>query len=149
MRVRFVAVPDLQLAEMLGGSRRSVSRFGLWSNSAARTLAKTVVASADKTWSVVVCASRQTPSSFTATFHRYLRSHFGPSRMLVLSSGLRLEPYSALKHCDAILVTSDSVDLVSEAFTSGRSVYVDDAPVFSRRLRRLRKRLVREGLAIC
>lgn len=140
--------PEPRLAVLLGGPRGGLSRLLRWSAVSAQVYARTVAAFACASGlSVVVTVSRRTPRKYAAQFRDTLVSCLGSSGQVACDfDGSRDFYIAMLSSCSAIAVTSDSVNMLSEAIAVNVPVYVDSMPLFSRRLERFRSGLAKQGL---
>jgi mitochondrial fission protein ELM1 len=122
-----LALPRPRVAVLLGGPRGGLWRRGaseLWNDAAATRLASSVAALAGSSGSVVLTVSRRTPPSFALRLQRELgKALGGSSRVLYDDGSLRSRYLFLLASSDALVVTGDSTNMISEAIVS-------DAPVF-------------------
>lgn len=90
----------------------------------------------DKGYGLVITASRRTPDEALAAIKARLADALANSRA-VLWDGTGENPYFGyLAHADAIVVTGDSVNMISEAAATGKPVHVIELPGGSDKFRR-------------
>ena len=113
---RIAALVSPRLALVLGGPSVNFAFDG----ADARALAGIAAQAAGAGHGVMVTPSRRTPPGVTEA----IRAALGGAAAFVWD-GTGENPYvQMLAHADVILVTSDSVNMIGEAVTSGRAVYV-------------------------
>lgn len=138
---RFAALPHPRIAVLLGGTSGAFT-FGA---SEAEALGATLASLAKETGgSLLVTPSRRTGTEAVEAFTQAITGapHF-------LWDGGGENPYLAmLGSADAIVVTEDSVNMVTEATGTGKPVYVQSLPGKSRRLGRFHATM-RERGATC
>jgi len=125
---RFAGLPHPRIAVLLGGSNRCYAMtpdFG-------RTLGLQMREMASNTGcSLLVTPSRRTPPAVMAA----LREALGDVPVFIWD-GVGDNPYQAfLALSDALVVTADSVNMVSEACSTGKPVFVAELPGGSRKFR--------------
>jgi mitochondrial fission protein ELM1 len=97
----------------------------------------------DEGWSVVVLPSRRTPIWLIKELERCVAAH---SFVVVARETGALNPYiSVLAASDALLVTADSVSMISEACATRKPVYVFHLAGFSRKLAAFHNALYQSG----
>ena len=135
---RFAALPHSRIAVLLGGTSGAFT-FGA---SEAEALGATLASLVKETGgSLLVTPSRRTDRDAIAVFSKVIKGvpHF-------LWDGGGDNPYLAmLGSADAIVVTEDSVNMVTEATGTGKPVYVQPLPGKSRRLGRFHATLRERG----
>ncbi|MDD9911871.1 MAG: mitochondrial fission ELM1 family protein [Alphaproteobacteria bacterium] len=120
---RLLECPTPRLAVLIGGPTRGFE-FGV---KEAQQVADNVIKIArEKGYSLLVTASRRTGPVIT----EYLRNTFQKSGLPIyfwtgMDSTRRDNPYLAyLALCEAVVVTADSISMISESCTAGKPVYV-------------------------
>lgn len=141
-----LALPRPRVAIALGGPRVSAARSGGWADADAIQIAERIEALACDSGGIVITVSRRTPESFTIRLQRELVGRLGPSRVLYDDGRLRSRYLFILAAADKIVVTADSVNMLSEAVASGSEVYIAGKSG-SRRLDKFCKTLVGRGSA--
>ncbi|HEX4158408.1 MAG TPA: mitochondrial fission ELM1 family protein [Rhizomicrobium sp.] len=137
---RVAGLPRPFIGVLIGGAN-AVYRFGA---DEARALATEIARHAKSSGgSVLVTPSRRTGDANIAELRTALVSTPG-----FVWDGSGANPYyGILALADAILVTGDSVNMVSEACASGHPVYIYDLPGGSAKFRRFQQGLVLRGYA--
>lgn len=124
-------LPGPRLAVLLGGASKS-AQFDVVAVSEALT-------SLAATHTLLITPSRRTPGYLTKSLAALGTPHF-------VWDGAGGNPYPGLlAHADAILVTADSVNMTSEAASSGKPVHVMDVPGLAPKLARFHESLERHG----
>jgi mitochondrial fission protein ELM1 len=124
-RDRFAAIPQPRLAVLLGGNN---SRYTLGQEEMAR-LADQLAALASQGFGLLVTPSRRTDEAAVAT----LRAKLSRTDAYIWD-GEGDNPYMAiLGSADAIIVTCDSVNMITEAASTGKPVHVVQLPPAGRR----------------
>jgi mitochondrial fission protein ELM1 len=146
MRARFAALealPRPRTAVLLGGPTRA-TRFD---RSALDALcARLGQALAVSGGSLVVCGSRRTPEPWEAPLRAWLARECAGTHRLWLRDGDGENPYAgALAWADRIVVSPDSVNMVSEACATTVPVYVAEPGRASGRVRRFLDGLAARG----
>ena len=128
-------------AALIGGTTRSSAMTG----EAARDLGLKLARLARETGgSLAITMSRRTGAENERIIRECLRS---VSASAYIWDGTGENPYFALlAHADAIVVTADSVSMTSEACSTGKPVYVYDAGLKSRRLKKFQNHLASRGV---
>ncbi len=122
---RFGAIPRPRVAVLLGGSN-SRYRFG---DAEVQTLAAQLKALAGEGFGLLVTGSRRTGAANVEAFRQALAGC--PA---FISDGEGDNPYfGMLAHADAFLVTCDSVNMISEACSTGKPVHLVLLPANGRR----------------
>lgn len=136
---RLTPLPQPRLAVLLGGS----GRMGRWSGADKTAVCAALPRLAAAGWTLMVTNSRRTdPAVATA-----LRQELDPTRHL-LHFGEGDNPYPALLgHADAVLVTADSVNMASEAASSGLPLHIFPLSRLSDKARRFHASLADRGIA--
>ena len=135
---RFAALPHSRIAVMLGGTSRAFTFGAEEAEALGATLASLVK---EQGGSLLVTPSRRTDRDAIAAFAKAIQGvpHF-------LWDGGGDNPYLAmLGSADAIVVTEDSVNMVTEATGTGKPVYVQSLPGKSRRLGRFHATMRERG----
>ena len=124
---------------LVGGTTRSSSM----TVEAARDLGeKLAQVGRDTGGSIAVTMSRRTGPENEAAIRECLKG-----ANAYIWDGKGENPYfGLLAHADAIVVTADSVSMTSEACATGRPVYVYDAGLKSRRLKKFQENLAAAGM---
>jgi hypothetical protein len=137
---RIAGLPRPYIGVLIGGAN-AVYRFG---REEARALAATIAREAKAAGgSVLVTPSRRTGEANIADMRAALASTPG-----FVWDGTGANPYYAiLALADVILVTGDSVNMVTEACASGHPVYIYDLPGGSTKFQRLHEALFLRGHA--
>ncbi|MCZ6511026.1 MAG: mitochondrial fission ELM1 family protein [Alphaproteobacteria bacterium] len=95
---------------------------------------------------LAITASPRTPREAVAVITKRLANEL-ESAKAVFWDGAGANPYLGyLAHADAILVTADSVNMVSEAAATGKPVHVIDLPGGSDKFRRFHTAMVAAGI---
>ncbi len=131
----FSALPRPRVAVLLGGPSRS-ARFG---RSDKTNLVVALLAVA-QTHALLVTGSRRTPPGLTER----IREAVGPSAFVWDGTGANPYP-GLLGHADAVLVTEDSVNMASEAASTGLPVHVFPLGRVARKIARFHDCLERRG----
>ncbi len=122
----FAAVPQPRIAVLLGGTN-SRYKFG---EAEARVLACQLKALAGQGYGLLITGSRRTGESNLNVFREELAAF--PA---FISDGSGNNPYfGMLAHADAFIVTCDSVNMVTEACSTGKPVHVAQLPALGRRV---------------
>ncbi|MEQ9350192.1 MAG: mitochondrial fission ELM1 family protein, partial [Alphaproteobacteria bacterium] len=115
-----LALPRPLVAVLLGGP----NRYYRFDHKAADGLAAQLAALAESGAGLVITPSRRTPADAVRRLRRQL-----PAHGVHLWDGTPPNPYAAiLGQADAVMVTCDSVSMISEATASGRPVWLLDLP---------------------
>ena len=131
-------LPRPRVAVLLGGGNRA---YGL-GDSEARTIAAALAALAAQGAGLMVTPSRRTPPAATQAVAAALAGSPAP-----VWDGSGENPYLGfLALADAVLVTADSVNMVSEAAGTSRPVHVIDLPGGSTRFRRFHRAMRDAGV---
>jgi mitochondrial fission protein ELM1 len=118
---RVAALPAPRVALLVGGDSRH-HRFSKSDIAELTALAGSLV---DEDWSVMATVSRRTPQRLVATLREALDAPQNSETRTFLWEGGGQNPYlSLLARADAIVVTADSVNMVSEAASTGAPVHV-------------------------
>ena len=136
-RDRLAHLPHPRLAVLIGGTNAAF-RFDA---AEAATLGTRLAGLADQGWGLMVTASRRTGAEAMAA----LRGALG-DRPAMIWDGEGENPYFGfLAHADAIVVTGDSVSMVTEACATGRPVHVVHLPGRSAKFAAFHDAMVRRG----
>lgn len=136
---RLTALPPPRLAVLIGGP----GRMARWGPGDGEALARALAGLAKDGWSLMVTASRRTPPALVER----LGAQIDLARHL-LHAGQGDNPYPAiLGHADAVLVTADSVNMVSEGASSGLPVHVFEVGGLAPKARSFHVRLAEGGFA--
>jgi mitochondrial fission protein ELM1 len=127
--VDVLALPRPRISVLLGGPRGRrflPSQFsGIWTDAEAAILAGRVAALAGSSGSVVLTVSRRTPPSFALRLQRQLFKNLGGSERVLYDDGsLRSRYLFILASSDALVVTGDSANMLSEATASDALVFI-------------------------
>jgi mitochondrial fission protein ELM1 len=137
---RIAELPRPFIGVLIGGAN-AVYRFGI---EEARALASEIARHAKASGgSVLVTPSRRTGDENIANLRAALVSTPG----FVWDGAVANPYYGILALADVILVTGDSVNMVSEACASGHPVYIYDLPGGSTKFQRFHKALILRGYA--
>ncbi len=135
---RFESLPHPRIAVMIGGNNNA---FRL-TPEVVTQLADQVRKLADNGASLMVTPSRRTGAANEAILRAKLAGVTGE-----VWDGTGENPYFAyLAFADAIVVTEDSVNMVSEAAATGKPVHLVSLPGGSAKFRRFRESLAAEGV---
>jgi len=136
-------LPRPLIAVLLGGNN-AVYRMD---ESVGVRLADNLATLADaKGCGLAITASRRTPDAALAAIRERLADALANSRA-VIWDGNGANPYlSYLAHADAILVTGDSVNMISEAAATGKPVHVIELPGGSDKFRRFHDAMREAGI---
>ncbi len=97
-------------------------------------------------YGLAITASRRTPDAVLAAIGERLAGALENSRT-VIWDGTGANPYLGyLAHADAILVTGDSVNMISEAAATGKPVHVIELPGGSDKFRRFHDAMREAGI---
>ncbi len=146
-RARFAAtlagLPRPLVAVLLGGNN-AVYRMD---ESVGARLADDLATLADaKGYGLAITASRRTPDDALAAIKLRLADALANSRA-VIWDGTGDNPYLGyLAHADAIVVTGDSVNMISEAAATGKPVHVVELPGGSDKFRRFHSGMREAGI---
>ena len=122
----FTAIPQPRIAVLLGGAN-SRYRFG---EAEAQALAGQLKALAGQGYGLLITGSRRTGESNLAIFREALAGCAA-----FISDGGGDNPYfGMLAHADAFIVTCDSVNMITEACSTGKPVHVVPLPAQGRRV---------------
>ncbi len=131
-------LPQPRVALLLGGPRRGV-RFDAQLHQA---LMHAVTSHLDGSGSILLCASPRTPPAFAEALRQALAAHVGQAWLGAADGD---NPYPGhLAWADRIVVTPDSVNMLSEAAASGAPVHSLSAPGLPARLAQFHQAL-RDG----
>ena len=134
------SLPSPRIAVLIGGPTRAVpwreSDFQRFCDQLSRALD-------DDGGSVIVCGSRRTPASWASR----LRERFaGPANLVWMDAGDGRNPYAAaLAWADRIVVTADSVNMVSEACSTSAPVRVAGLDAATGRIQSFLQSLLARG----
>jgi hypothetical protein len=138
-RPRLAALPRPLVAVLVGGANAA---YRLGASEAARLAAGLRAAAASDGAGFVVTASRRTGAEALAALHTGLDGL--PAE---LWTGEGENPYLGyLALCDAIVVTADSVNMVSEAASTGKPVHVFELPGGKAKFRRFHAAFAEAGI---
>lgn len=127
-----------RLAVLIGGPSRSVR----WRAADGEALVAVLARLADEGHALMVTPSRRTPGALVARIERAL-----DARAFVWD-GQGENPYPAiLGLADAVLVTEDSVNMASEAASTGKPVHLFPLSRVGRKIRRFHDALIERGAA--
>ena len=135
-RDRLAALPRPRLAVLLGGPSVS-ARFG---GGAAGRLSVALQGLADQGHGLMVTPSRRTPEGLVARLHDLL----GERALVWDQTGANPYP-GILGLADAVLVTQDSINMASEATSTGKPVHIFPLNRVSARIRRFHTALEARG----
>ena len=122
----FASIPQPRIAVLLGGAN-SRYRFG---EAEARELAGQLKALAGQGYGLLITGSRRTGEANLAIFREALAGCAA-----FISDGGGDNPYfGMLAHADAFIVTCDSVNMITEACSTGKPVHVAPLPAQGRRV---------------
>ncbi len=122
----FAAIPQPRIAVLLGGMNSRYS-FG---EAEARALATELKALAGQGYGLLITGSRRTGEENLTIFREILSGCAA-----FISDGGGDNPYfGMLAHADAFIVTCDSVNMVTEACSTGKPVHVVQLPALGRRV---------------
>lgn len=136
-------LPRPLIAVLLGG-HNAVYRMN---ESVAARLADDLAALAGtKGYGLAITASPRTPREAVTLINQRLANELASSKA-VFWDGSGANPYLGyLAHADAIIVTGDSVNMVSEAAATGKPVHVIDLPGGSDKFRRFHTAMADAGI---
>ncbi|MBI10396.1 MAG: hypothetical protein CMM55_12820 [Rhodospirillaceae bacterium] len=138
-RESLVGLPRPLTAVLVGGANRV---YTMSPNDVAGFAGKLASFSDATGGTLLVTPSRRTGASNVATLKDGLRGH-----CVKIWDGTGENPYFGyLAHADQIVVTCDSVSMVSEACATGKPVYVFDLPGGSAKFKRFHQALRDEGI---
>lgn len=133
----FAALPRPRIALLVGGPRR-----GIEFNDALATRLLATVRAVAAGGSVLATVSRRTPAAFAAQLHGALAAFPG-----VFWNGVGTNPYPGLLGwADRIIVTPDSVNMLSEACATGVPVHTATGAALPEKLARFHAALRERGL---
>jgi len=136
---RIAPLPCPRLAVLLGGPGRMAG----WSDEDAARFLSAMTGLADRGWTLLLTASRRSDPALVAGLRRAL----GPEGHLV-HDGTGANPYPAiLGLADAVLVTEDSVNMASEAASTGLPLHVFRLGRRSAKAARFHDSLAARGIA--
>lgn len=136
-------LPRPMIAVLLGGNN-AVYRMD---ESVGARLADDLATLANaKGYGLAITASRRTPDDVLAIIKQRLADALASTRA-VIWDGTGANPYLGyLAHADAILVTGDSVNMISEAAATGKPVHVIELPGGSDKFRRFHAAMGEAGI---
>lgn len=135
----FVKLPRPRVAVLIGGSSRSHGDLG---HAQARVLADGL-RSVAQTHALMITASRRTDPAITALLRAELA---GPKTYFW--NGDSPNPYfGMLAWADAIVATSDSVNMICEAAGTGKPVHIFQLNARSLRARKFQESMIQRGIA--
>jgi hypothetical protein len=119
-------LPRPLISVLLGGPRGAWywQRARGWHDDDAMQLSRGLLNLAGLDGSVVVTKSRRTPEGFERRLQRELQARLGTHRVLFDDGSLRSRYLAILAASDALVVTRDSVNMISEAVACGAAVFV-------------------------
>lgn len=136
---RIGALPRPRLAVLIGGP----GRMAAWRPGDAERLRAALRALAEAGWTLLVTTSRRSDAALVAG----LESDLASARHL-LFTGAGPNPYPGmLGHAEAVLVTEDSVNMASEAASSGLPLHVFRLPGAAAKARAFHAALAARGIA--
>lgn len=130
---------------LLGGPRGHRARFLVWNDKNALQLANSISSIVGDTGSVIISVSRRTPYAYAIRLQRVLGSLLGISRVHFDDGTSHSRYLSFLGSSDVIVVTADSVNMLSEALASNAEVFVAGKP-FSSRIERFHLQQMERGI---
>ncbi len=134
---QFLHLPVPRVAVMIGGNSKAYHM----SVAATRNLCDSLISLADSGYGVMVTASRRTGAQNRAILENMLRHD-----NIFLWDGQGSNPYFGMLGCaDFIMVTADSVSMLSEAASTGKPVYMIPLAGGHKRIDRLHKNLIDGG----
>ncbi len=137
------ALPRPLIAVLLGG-HNAVYRMD--DNVAARLAGDLAALAGAPGYGLAITASPRTPREAVALINKRLANELASSKA-VFWDGNGANPYLGyLAHADAIIVTGDSVNMVSEAAATGKPVHVIDLPGGSDKFRRFHSAMAEAGI---
>jgi uncharacterized protein len=120
-----LALPRPRVTALLGGPRAHLlHRSRGWSNSDAAQLSRMLAGLAGAQGSVLLTISRRTPPAFGRRLQLELHTLMGMKRVLFDDGALRSRYLYLLATSDALVVTRDSVNMISEAMASNAQLFV-------------------------
>jgi uncharacterized protein len=120
-----LALPRPRVTALLGGPRAHLlHRSRGWSDSDAVQLSRMLAGLAGPQGSVLVTISRRTPSAFARRLQLELHTLMGMQRVLFDDGALRSRYLYLLATSDALVVTPDSINMISEALASNAQLFV-------------------------
>ena len=96
-------------------------------------------------WSIIIMISRRTSAWLIKEFEKFVITH--PSAVIIKGTEAPESYISVLAASDALLVTADSVSMISEACATQRPVYIFPLAGFSRKLAAFHNSLYQSGSA--
>lgn len=134
---RLSHLPARRLAVLVGGPGRMAG----WGAEDAPRLLAALEALAAEGWTLLLTTSRRTDPELA----RALAERFGAAHLV--HSGTGANPYPAiLGLAEAVLVTADSVNMVSEAAATGRPIHIFALAAPSEKARRFHASLAERGI---
>lgn len=131
------ALPRPLTAALIGGTAKGVEMSPRYADFLGQKLAHMV------TGSLLLSTSRRTPAPAAEALKIRLSGLPG-----IQYYGLGENPYAAIMaHADSIVVTSDSMSMLSEACTAGKPVYIAELPSKRRKFQNFAASLYEKGLA--
>jgi mitochondrial fission protein ELM1 len=131
-------LPHPLIAVLIGGSNRYFDLGPVWARNFGRELGRL---GRDGPIGLMVTTSRRTHDAASAA----LREELKDAPALIWSGEGQNPYYGFLGLADAIIVTCDSISMISEALATGKPVYLVKLPGKSRRFGTLFNKLVEEG----
>lgn len=141
------ALQTPRLAILLGGPESVLSRGKFWTDEGASRLARQIASVVGSTGSAVITASDRTPDSFALRLQRRLVSKLGASRVIYDEGSSRARYLFILATSDALVVTADSLIMMSEAVSSVSAPIAMAGSAGSPQSQRLVESLVSAGRA--
>jgi len=134
----FSSLPRPLIGVLVGGSNRRQS----FTEQLAKDLVAKLVSSANKLGgSIILTPSRRTSSNVVSL----LRSGLAKTSSYLWDGESENPYFGVLALSDVIVVTSDSVSMVTEACFTAKPVYIFDVPGGSKRLRSFNEKLIEHG----
>jgi mitochondrial fission protein ELM1 len=134
------ALPHPLIAVLVGGSNRRQSFTAAIATGLAAMLAE---AARQSGGAIALTPSRRTDAAITAA----LRDGLAHTAAYIWNGQGENPYFGFLALADMIVVTSDSVSMMSEACSTGKPVYIYEVPGGSGRLQRFRDKLFADGMA--
>ncbi len=132
-------LPAPRVAVLIGGSSKSHTITPKTLRGLVKKLRPMIT---EKTHGLMVSASRRTGQANNNFLRKYVKGG-----NVFLWSGVEPNPYYGfLAWADFIIVTADSVSMISEAATTGKPVYIEPLDGGSKRLDQMHKNLLEKGI---
>jgi uncharacterized protein len=137
--IELAKLPSPRVAVLIGGTSQAYKM----SEAVTKKLIENLKKLRDEGYSLMLTASRRTGNENI----QMLKTAFENDDQCLLYTGEGENPYFGfLAHADYLLVTSDSVSMVSDALTTGKPVYIIKLEGGAKRISKFHAHLINKGL---